>query len=166
LADPGIAIERRIARGIAVVKNTVDEEAALLEPATLNDMRNLLKGLDKWRQLRSFTETARLPKPTQLFALACPEGGEHDYKRLCNATHGSLITVITGHLAATMDAVERKAEAWWMVLTACRYGLQAAMRITDMQRNEPPQSVQYAAMAHSHYFDSCRKWEHAHRSQT
>jgi hypothetical protein len=164
LADPDISVEQRIARGIAVMKNTVDEEAAVLEPTTLADLQDLVRRLDEWRQLLSFTETARLPRPTALFSLASPDSGDHDYKRLCNATHGSFLTVLMGHQAAITGAVEREVDAWWRVLTACRYGLQAAVRLTNLQGNEPPQSLQNASMLGQQYMNRCRQWEDAQRT--
>jgi hypothetical protein len=145
------------------MKNTVDEEAAVLEPTTLADLQDLVRRLDEWRQLLSFTETARLPKPTALFILASPDSGDHDYKRLCNATHGSFLTVLMGHQAAITGAVEREVDAWWRVLTACRYGLQAAVRLTDLQGNEP-QSLQNASLLGQQYMNRCRQWEDAQRT--
>jgi hypothetical protein len=161
LGDPDITVEQRIARGIAVVENAVKEEAALLEPTTLANLQDLKQKLDDWRQVRGFQETARLPTPTALFKLACPNGGGEDYKRLCNATHGSFLTVVMGHHAATTGTVEGRADAWWRALAACRYGLHAAARIIKLQRNEPPQNFQYASTLGQHYMDLCHQWEEA-----
>jgi hypothetical protein len=164
LADPDITEERRIARGITVLKTAVNEERSLLEPAALAAFRDLERGIDRWRQASSFAEKARLPDVTRLFELVNPEVGDEDFRRLSRATHGSFLTVVAGHHAATTGTAEGKLGAWWRVLIAGRYGLEAAIRITNLQRNEPPKRLRDAVRLGERYWDMCRQWEDAQRT--
>jgi hypothetical protein len=164
LADPAITEEQRVARGIAVLRKAINEESSILEPATLTAFREVERGIDRWRQASGFTEKAPLPNATQLFKIVNPDAGDEDYRRLSHATHGSFLTVVAGHHAATTGTAEGKLGAWWRVLIACQYGLEAAIRITNLQQNEPPKSLQYASTLGQHYWEMCLQWEDAHRT--
>jgi hypothetical protein len=164
LADPDITDEQRIARGIAVLRKAINEESPLLEPDTLAAFRDIERGIDRWRQASGFTEKAAVPNATQLFKVVNTGAGDEDYRRLSHATHGSFLTVVAGHHAATAGTTEGKLGAWWRVLIAWQYGLEAAIRITNLQQNEPPKSLQYASTLGLHYWEMCLQWEDAHRT--
>ena len=53
------------------------------------------------------------------------------------ATHGSLAAVLTGHGAAIRQDEEGTSEAWWRVITACQYGLEAAIRVSLLLGAQP-----------------------------
>jgi hypothetical protein len=165
LADPNITEEQRIARGVALLRKATKEETSFLELALLAALRKREEELDRWRKASGFTEKVRrVPDATRLFQLVNPGAGDADYRRLSHATHGSFLTVVAGHHAALAGTTEGKLGAWWRVLIACQYGLEAAIRITNLQQNEPPESFQYACVLGQHYWDMCLQWEDAHRT--
>jgi hypothetical protein len=164
LADPDITEEQRIARGIAVLRKAINDESSLLEPAALTGFRDIERRIDRWRQASGFTEKAAVPNATQMFKVANPGTGDADYRRLSHATHGSFFTLVAGHHAAMAGTAEGKLGAWWRVLIACQYGLEAVIRITNLQQNEPPESFQHTMTLVLHYWDMCLQWEDAHRT--
>jgi hypothetical protein len=164
LADPAITEEQRIARSIAMLRKAVNAERSLLEPAALAAFKVIESDIDRWRQARGFTEKASPPRATQLFQLINPDVGDEHYGRLSSATHGSFLTVVAGHHTATIGTAEGKLGAWWRVLMAWRYGLEAAIRITNLQRNEPSKGLRDAVTLGERYWDICRQWEDAQRT--
>jgi hypothetical protein len=147
-----------------MLRTAVNKERSLLEPQALAAFKVIESDIDRWRQASGLTEKARLSNATQLFKLINPDVGDEHYGRLSSATHGSLLTVVAGHQAATIGTAEGKLGAWWRVLMAWRYGLEAAIRITKLQRNEPPKSLRDAVTLGERYWDMCRQWEDAQRT--
>jgi hypothetical protein len=112
VASADLTYEQRIARAVGVLENTIDEEAALFEGQSLSGLREMKSRLDQWREAVGLPDVAPLPRPTKLFKLVRPTGGAEDYKRLCNVTHGSLLTVLEGS-HVTIGEDRGPMNAWW-----------------------------------------------------
>ncbi|MEU4604882.1 hypothetical protein AB0F43_18025 [Kribbella sp. NPDC023972] len=103
-------------------------------------------------------DKAALPRPTKLFKLIKPTSGAEDYKRLCNVTHGSLLTILEGNQAALNGSDHGPISAWWRVLTASTYGLEAAHRLAELRGTSGLESLQRASMIVQHYVDLYDRW--------
>lgn len=164
VASTGLTYEQRIARAIGVLENTIDEEAALFEGESLSGLRGLKTKLDQWRSDVGLSDVASLPRPTKLFKLVRPVGGADDYKRLCNVTHGSLLTVLECN--RLMDGMDYgSANAWWRVLTACGYGLSAAHRLAELRGTTDLESLRNASAVVGYFSMDYEQWADHHSSQ-
>ena len=164
MAQPDISDEQRIARAIAIWQNTLQEERGVLEPEALTALQRVNSDIDRWRNERSFRETAGRPDPTRLFELIDPARGKDVYKHLCNATHGSLLALLAGQISAIHRDEEGTSETWWRVLIACQYGLEAARRVNLLLGVQPPAGLVYCWELTEHFLAIFEAREGADRS--
>lgn len=159
LADPAATVEQRIARAIAVLRDTLPREADALEPTVVAGLRGLLHEVNKWHGVQGFREKIKLPGAKNLFVLMNGQKGAAHYLRLSNAVHGSFITLAIRYNAAISDSDEAKSETWYRILTACLYGLQAADRLTELQGRPQPLALDQCMQAWNHFMTLWFQWE-------
>jgi hypothetical protein len=88
---------------------------------------------------------------TALFRAVQPVNGATDYKYLCNAAHGSLLTVMLGRMTMAAQLPDRMADTWWKVLTVCGYELNAAYQVSELHGVAPSANLETAGELVSHH---------------
>lgn len=157
LADPEIAVEKRVARALAVWQNTVSEERQLMDGGNLGVISDLGERINEWKRGHAFGIIDPLPGPTRLFELMYGQEGVRQYKRLCNSSHGSLLTVLRDYHAITCRPQDAAVDVWWRVLIATRHALNAATRVSDLRGGAAPESLRDVfalRQYYSHWFDA------------
>jgi hypothetical protein len=150
LAEPGIAIESRVARTARLVITTHNEGKSLLDSSELAQYEADSAVLVSWAQ-RNLSAREKLPGPTERFKMMHPAHGQKHYSRLSMLAHGDLSLV--GQIVSLKVAGqnEQAEEPWWRILLACSHGLGLAQRISELRGRS---SEQLPALQELHaYYD-------------
>jgi hypothetical protein len=164
LLDAEIGVDHRIARALALIRDSIKKDEPLFKILGVTDPSPVPDAIDRWAHRHSIT-VRRGPPPTPVLIEAVVPGGGITYRQLHALVHGGVRVLLRTTQLAIDDSVERRADIWDWTLIATITGLTAAHRISESRTGRPAQLDNMVAW-HNALASSLQAWDEKHGSSS